>query len=211
MYLYRGCAKKTLPRPCPQCGMENGGCQWVIFNPRYYKQKFAAGGRWKIEPYKDDSYSRRLYGPYILLRISHYSKEKYELASRLKKKNNTKIWHTFQIAHAPISLTIGSENVGFDEIFNIPRFKFKHSISFVMAKDTFERIRKNGWPPIRLERAHWVNRSSRFEGRRAGRKKGLDSVVTYCPIRLYVGLSTRFLLPILLSFQCLLSSTLILY
>ena len=27
--------KKQLPRPCPQCGLENGGMQWVIFNPKF--------------------------------------------------------------------------------------------------------------------------------------------------------------------------------
>jgi hypothetical protein len=73
--------------------------------------------------------------------------------------------------YAPFSLMVGSENVGFDEIFNKPNFKFKHSISFSMTQETFERINKKGWPPINLERAHWVNRSPRFESRRAGRKK----------------------------------------
>ena len=73
--------------------------------------------------------------------------------------------------YAPFSLMVGSEVVGINEIFNKPNFKFKHSISFSMAKETFESIKKKGWPPINLERAHWVNRSPRFENRKAGRKK----------------------------------------
>ena len=167
--------KKLLPRPCPQCGLENGGCQWVIFNPRFYKKKMYYSNKnhgwsvWEIPKYRQDSYDR--YGPFVILRISHYSKEQYSLASKYSKKNRTKIWHTFQMPYAFDSVDVGRESVKLDEIFNRIGFKLKHSISFPLSKGWFEYIKKNGWPRIKLDKAHWVNRSPRFENQRRGRKK----------------------------------------
>lgn len=67
--------KKQLPRPCPQCGLENGGMQWVIFNPKFSNTR----GFNEI--------------PYSILRISHYSKELYSLSYKKKKK----ILHNFRM------------------------------------------------------------------------------------------------------------------
>lgn len=167
--------KKLLPRPCPQCGLENGGCQWVIFNPRFYKKKMYYSNKnhgwsvWEIPKYRQDSYDR--YGPYVILRISHYSKEQYSPASKYSKKNRTKIWHTFQMPYAYDSVDVGRESVKLSEIFNRNSFKLKHSISFPMSNGWFEYIKKNGWPAINLEMAHWVNRSVRFENQKRGRNK----------------------------------------
>ena len=61
--------KKLLPRPCPQCGLKNGGMQWVIFNPRY-----------------SNSYEYNEI-PYLILRIGHYSKELYDSVFQEKEEN----------------------------------------------------------------------------------------------------------------------------
>lgn len=150
MYLSVPARKKILPQPCPQCGLKNGGCQWVIFNPRYYKEKtYYTNGKyswtgWEIPRNRDNSYNR--YGPYILLRISHYSKARYSLASKyaensdrkVNKTNKSRVWHTFQTPHAFFSLFVGEKEIDLREIFNRPAFKFKHSISFGMSKEQFD-------------------------------------------------------------------------
>jgi hypothetical protein len=183
VYLSVPAPKKMLPQPCPQCGLENGGCQWVIFNPRYYKKKtYYSNTRygwsvWEIPKEREDSYER--FGPYTLLRISHYSKERYSLAQRrtmrsyrkVNKTNRSKVWHTFQMPHAFFSITLGEKEIDLREIFNRPAFKFKHSISFGMSREQFDYYKENGWPKIKLNKAHWVNSAPRFEDKRRGRKK----------------------------------------
>ena len=85
--------KKQLPRPCPQCGLENGGMQWVIFNPLF-------------------SSSRRYNeNPYSILRISHYSKVLYSLSSKKKKK----VWHNFRMELPAI--WHGPKKIILEEIF----------------------------------------------------------------------------------------------
>jgi len=107
--------RKLLPRPCPQCGQENGGVQFVFFNPRYYKER--------------TGYSRDK--PYHLLRISHYSKEEY----RFKKHKPTKIWHTFRFKHE-VEINKGAgpslKVISIDELFNEPDYMDKKSLECIM-------------------------------------------------------------------------------
>lgn len=146
--------KKLLPRPCPQCKQINGGCQWVIFNPFFYKERIG--------------YSRRQ--PYQILRISHYSSEYYNKASPEHKNNRTKIWHNFQTPYTIKQIKIGSRNVWVDQIFNEPECCDKKSITLPMSGEMFEEIKRNGWH-IKFKGGHWVERTPRFNRYRYGRKK----------------------------------------
>jgi hypothetical protein len=127
--------KKKLPRSCPQCGLENGGMQWVIFNPRF-------------------SNSRRYNEvPYSILRISHYSKGLYSLSSKKKKK----VWHNFRIHLSAIIK--GSKRILLEDIFNKRYFANKKSITLSVNKDWFEHIQKNGWKKdLITEKAHFISK-----------------------------------------------------
>jgi hypothetical protein len=127
-----------LPRPCPQCGAENGGCQWVIFNPKYYEERTGYQRNW----------------PYSIFRISHYSKEQYLLSP--KKNRRTKIWHNFQMRLPGIKR--GSEFIPLEKIFDDPLYEDMHSITLALGDEWFDHIKKDGWPRIVTERAHWVNK-----------------------------------------------------
>jgi len=126
--------KKQLPRPCPQCGLENGGMQWVIFNPRF-------------------SNSRRYNDiPYPILRISHYSKELYNLSSKKKKK----VWHNFRM-YLP-AIRKDSKRIVLEEIFKNPYFARKKSITLPVTKEWFESIKMYGWQNLKTEKAHFINK-----------------------------------------------------
>jgi len=124
--------------PCPQCGRQNGGMQLVIFNPKSYEER--------------TGYARR--EPYVVLRISHYS-----ASSRKIKKQQTKIWHNFQI-HIP-GILKGSEFIRLDQIFDDFEYKDKQSVSLPIGDDLFGYIKANGWQvcKIKTEGAHWVNKT----------------------------------------------------
>ena len=132
--------RKLLPRPCPQCGQENGGVQFVFFNPHYYKER--------------TGYSR--HRPYHLMRISHYSKEEYRL-----KHKPTKIWHTFQFL-TEFELNKGWEPdikiISIDKLFDEPDYADKHSVTLQLTTNHFEYIKKYGWPPLSKNHAHWFNK-----------------------------------------------------
>ena len=126
--------KKQLPRPCPQCGLENGGMQWVIFNPRF-------------------SNSRRYNQiPYSILRISHYSKGLYTQSSKKKKK----IWHNFRMRLPAIIK--GSKRIVLEEIFNESYFADKKSITLPVSKEWFEYFKRYGWVDLTTEMAHFINK-----------------------------------------------------
>ena len=135
--------RKLLPRPCPQCGQENGGVQFVFFNPRYYKER--------------TGYSR--YRPYHLLRISHYSKQEY----RLKKHRPTKIWHTFRFM-GDFKINKGSGSsfkvISIDELFNELDYVDKRSVTLPLGPNRYEDIKQYGWGILRIlnEGAHWLNK-----------------------------------------------------
>ena len=97
---------KPLPRPCPQCGLETGGCQLVVFNPKY--QKVSSGYR----PWK----------PIVVLRISHgYSKE-----LRTKSGKRKKIWHNFQTDAWGLTIGDGPDSrcISTDAIFDQPGYEY---------------------------------------------------------------------------------------
>jgi hypothetical protein len=133
--------KKLLPRPCPQCGLENGGMQWVIFNPRYSNSY---------------EYNTR---PYSILRISHYSKELYDLSSKKKKKivHNFRIFLFYRIR---VETEFGeTKHIHLDEIFNDPNFYLRKSITLPVTKSWFEFFKNNDWYSLlKTERAHFVNK-----------------------------------------------------
>lgn len=129
--------RKLLPRPCPQCGQENGGCQWVIFNPKFYEER--------------TGYARDI--PYSILRISHYSKEQYALSP--KKNRRTKIWHNFQVGL--LAIKRGSESIQLEKIFDDPIYEDRHSITLPLGDNWFDYIKRNGWRVL-TERAHWINK-----------------------------------------------------
>lgn len=137
--------RKLLPRPCPQCGQENGGVQIVLFNPRYYKVR--------------TGYAR--YRPYILLRVGHYSKEEYRL-KRLERSKATKVWHNFQIAlGSQFQIALGSEpdvKIFVNEVFDQPDYVDRQSVTFPLFPDWYKRFKKNGWPKIVNNHAHWFNK-----------------------------------------------------
>ena len=126
--------KKLLPRPCPQCGLENGGMQWVIFNPRFSNSR----------RYNQD--------PYSILRISHYSKELYSLSSKKKKKE----CHNFRM-YLP-AIKKGQKIIVLEEIFKNSYFWRKKSITIPVSKERFELIKKYGWPNLKTQRAHFINK-----------------------------------------------------
>ena len=126
--------KKQLPRPCPQCGLENGGMQWVIFNPKFSNTR----GYNEI--------------PYSILRISHYSNELYNLSSKKKKK----IWHNFRM-HLP-GIRNGPKKIMLEEIFNDPTFANKKSITILVKKGWFEDFQKYGWFNLETKRAHFISK-----------------------------------------------------
>lgn len=133
--------KKLLPRPCPQCGLENGGMQWVIFNPRY-----------------SNSYEYNKI-PYSILRISHYSKELYDLSSKKKKK----IWHNFRIfPFYPIKVETEfgeTKYIDLNEIFNDPNYYLRKSITIPVTKGWFEFFKNKGWYSLKTEKAHFKSKS----------------------------------------------------
>jgi hypothetical protein len=135
--------RKLLPRPCPQCGQENGGIQFVFFNPHYYEARTGY----------------RRYRPYHLLRISHYSKEEY----RLKKHNPTKVWHNLRFRNDwKINKGRGSnfKVISIDELFNEPDYLNKKSVTMGLLPSWYEGIKEQGWRVLGLmhERAHWINK-----------------------------------------------------
>lgn len=128
--------KKQLPRPCPQCGLDNGGMQWVIFNPRFSNTR----GFNEI--------------PYSIIRISHYSKELYSQSSKRKKK----IWHNFWM---PLSgIRKGPNKIMLKEIFNEPAFVNKTSITIPLKKEWFEYFQKYGWRDLETKRAHFIKKAN---------------------------------------------------
>jgi hypothetical protein len=134
--------RKVLPRPCPQCGAENGGVQLVFFNPRFYKQR--------------TGYSRSY--PYHLLRISHYSKDEYgSKKNKNKKYKPTKIWHTFQFTDG-YEINYDSEPMSVSELFDQPEHIDKQSYTVTPNEAWLNYYRKNGWPRIKTESAHWINK-----------------------------------------------------
>ena len=123
---------KPLPRPCPQCGKETGGCQLVIFNPKY--QQLWSGYRTKKS--------------YAIIRISHgYSK-----VLRTKNKKRKKIVHNFQTG--PWDLTIGdgsnSRTISTEVLFDQPGYENFQSRSMPLSAENFEDFKANGWPPLLL-------------------------------------------------------------
>jgi hypothetical protein len=136
--------KKLLPSPCPQCGQLNGGVQFVFFNPRFYEQRT---GYWR-------------YGPYHLLRISHYSKEEY----RINKHKPTKIWHNFQFLR-DLNINLGIppdvKVMSIDDLFNEADYLDKQSVTLQLTPKSAEVIRKYGWHYLMLmnEHAHWLNKT----------------------------------------------------
>ena len=112
---------KILPRPCPQCGKGYGGCQIVLFNPKYY---FYRTGYERLRPY-------------VILRISHgYSKTE-------KTKSNTrkKIVHNFQIIVDSIhSIKIKYEGnmIDINRIFTYAEYEYKHSITYPLGNQIYE-------------------------------------------------------------------------
>lgn len=134
--------RKSLPRPCPQCGRENGGVQLVFFNPRFYKQR--------------TGYSRSY--PYHLLRISHYSKEEYlSKKNKNKKYKPTKIWHTFHFI-GKYEINYGSGPMSIAELFKQPEHFYKQSFSTTPGEDLMKYWKKNGWPKFKIEGAHYINK-----------------------------------------------------
>jgi hypothetical protein len=134
--------KKLLPRPCPQCGLENGGMRWVIFNPRYSNSR---------------DYNDR---PYPILRISHYSKEYYGLASKKYKKNRTKIWHNFQMSSLH-GIQRGEKRIMLENVFDGAFHSDRTSITIPVSKEWFEDIKKNGWTGLvtrTVQQAHFIKK-----------------------------------------------------
>lgn len=129
--------KKLLPRPCPQCGLEYGGMQFVIFNPEY-------SNSWKYNKV-----------PYIILRISHYSKEHYNSSSKNIKKNRTKIWHNFRISKMD-GIYHDGEHIPMRDIFNQYDLEDRKSITMSVNQKWFETIQKHGWPL-------WISFYGRFD------------------------------------------------
>ena len=126
--------KKKLPRPCPQCGLENGGMQWVIFNPRFSNSK---------------RYNKI---PYPILRISHYSKGLYNLSSKKKKKE----LHNFRMDFRAIRK--GPKKIVLEEIFKQPYYAKKKSITLPLNNEWFEHIQKNGWIGLQTKMAHFIKK-----------------------------------------------------
>lgn len=134
--------RKVLPRPCPQCGAENGGVQLVFFNHRFYKER--------------TGYSRST--PYHLLRISHYSNHEYRSKKNKDKKYRpTKIWHTFQFTDS-YKINYGSESMSIDKLFDQPEYIDKHSFTITPNEDWLKYYRKHGWPQFKNDSAHWLNK-----------------------------------------------------
>jgi hypothetical protein len=131
--------RKLLPRPCPQCGEEYGGCQWVIRNPEFYRNR---------------SITRR---PICILRISHYSKEKYAMSSKKLKYRQGKIWHSFQIPL--LGIKIGSQSIPLEKIFSRPSHKYEQSVWFPLSNEWYNYFKKYGWQGIVIEGAHWLNKN----------------------------------------------------
>jgi hypothetical protein len=133
VYLSLAGRRKLLPQPCPQCGLENGGYQLVLFNPKYYLQRTG---------YARDS-------PYVILRISHYSKEKYSLSPASKKNKRTKIWHNFRtsamlvISSIPVSRVFAGSN--------------KKSMTIRPSDVLNDYFKKNGWK-IETKKAHFIKK-----------------------------------------------------
>jgi hypothetical protein len=138
--------RKLLPKPCPQCGAENGGVQFVFFNPRFYQRR--------------TGYPR--HRPYHLLRIIHYSKQEYHSKKNKNKKYKpTKIWHTFQFS-GDFTINYGSEPdievMSIDRLFDQPDYVYKHSVTFTLSDAWLNYYKKNGWPRLKNEGAHWFNK-----------------------------------------------------
>lgn len=115
---------KPLPRPCPQCGKETGGCQLVVFNPRY--QELWTGYR----PWK----------PIVVLRISHgYSK-----VLRAKTGKRKKIVHNFQTD--AWGLTIRDKPISTDELFDQPGYEYLQSVSMPAMSAENSEVQKERGP-----------------------------------------------------------------
>ena len=107
---------KPLPRPCPQCGKETGGCQLVIFNPKY--QELWTGYRTKK--------------PYGIIRISHgYSKV-------LRTKNGP--WDF------TVGVGSDSRDVSIPVLFDEPGYGNLQSVSMPLTAENFNEFKTNGWP-----------------------------------------------------------------
>jgi hypothetical protein len=139
--------RKLLPRPCPQCGCENGGIQFVFFNPRFYKERTGYG------PYS-----------YHLLRISHYSREEYHSKKNKNKKHkSTKIWHNFRFIgefKIDYGLEPDVEVISIEELFDKEDYLDKQSVTLPMTPNRYEGIRKYGWSILlpQNDGAHWFNK-----------------------------------------------------
>jgi hypothetical protein len=135
--------RKRLPRPCPQCGSEFGGCQLVMFNPRFYHER--------------TGYERHY--PYVIIRINHgYSKTE-------KTKNNTrkKIVHNFSSERGWSFITDSETNpdtVSSEEIFNRLQYRYRQSYTMPLGPEAIQSIKENGWKISEKSLAHWVRRSS---------------------------------------------------
>jgi hypothetical protein len=137
--------KKLLPRPCPQCGQENGGVQFVFFNPRYYKER--------------TGYDRSYHAPYHILRISHYSKDAY------KSGKGTKTWHNVRFRR-DFPIGIGNpifvkEEISIDQLFDRPDYADVPSVTLRLTPKNAEFIKKHGWKKVLMtvdHHAHWFNK-----------------------------------------------------
>lgn len=135
---------KLLPRPCPQCGKEIGGCQLVLFNPKYY--------------YLRSGYARSQ--PYVILRISHgYSK-----TERTKHNTRKKIVHNFSSSYI-WNFTIGygsnTTTISSDQIFNHPDYMYTQCITDPPSPQVMRDIKANGWLISETSGAHWIKRAQR--------------------------------------------------
>ncbi len=127
---------KLLPRPCPLCGKETGGCQIILFNPEL------RDGTFRTIPY-----IRR--GSCVILRISHgYSK-----TERTKGNKRKKIWHSFRILcghRFPLIIGSGADSreIFSDELFSERGYTNCQSVSLPISDADFESYRTNGWPGL---------------------------------------------------------------
>jgi hypothetical protein len=124
---------KLLPRPCPQCGSETGGCQWVIINPKFYKRRTR---------------------PYAILRISHgYSK-----TERTKNNTRKKIVHNFQMGFHGIVKGTG-ERLSLDNIFDHVDYYDRDCLTLPFGANSFEYVKAHGWWGLVTEGAHFINKT----------------------------------------------------
>ena len=136
--------KKRLPRPCPQCESEFGGCQLVMFNPRFYLKR--------------TGYERHY--PYVIIRISH----SYSKTEKTRNKTRKKIVHNFSSELSGWSFTTQNETnpdpVSSRNIFRRRQYMYRQSINMPLGPALIQFIKENGWKISETSLAHWVRRSS---------------------------------------------------